>query len=233
MRIRRIILPSATLLCLLASLFVSLGFIMVSATRVSAESRYVIPSAEVVVRSNAGKEYKVNGIVNNGDTVEFIKEDGNYALVRLTNGREGWMLKRYLSVDPPPASIVASLRDENEKLRQKEQELTEQLSVASANLNKTETDLNSTVNEKNQIATDYQTLQQDTADVIKIKQGMEKATEQNTILTEEITVLKEENASLNKDKSVHWFMAGGGVLLVGIFLGRLFSNSRKRKSSLI
>lgn len=233
MRIRRIILPSATGFCLLVSLFFSFGILFISATAVIAESRYVIPSAEVVVRSSAGRDYKVTGIVNNGDTVEFIEEDGNYALVQLANGRKGWMLKRYLSVDPPPASIVASLRAENQKLRQKEQELTEQLSTASTNLDKTEMDLNSTIHEKNQIATDYQALQQDTADVIRIKQDMEKATEQNTILTEEITALKEENAKLSKDKSVHWFMAGGGVLLVGMFLGRLFSNSRKRKSSLI
>ena len=233
MRIRKIILPSATLLCLLAGLFVTFGVMLGAASPVLADSRYVIPSAEVVLRSGAGREYKVTGVVNDGDSIEFIEENGYYALVRLANGKEGWMLKRYLSVDPPPASIVASLRAENEKLQQKEQELTEKLSAASVNLSKTETDFNSTLNEKNQIATDYQTLQQDTADVIKLKQGMEKATEQNTLLTEEITTLKEENARLNKDTSVHWFLAGGGVLLIGMLLGRLFSKSRKRKSSLI
>ncbi len=233
MRIRKIKLPSATLLCLLASFFCSFSAMLLTPTRVMAESRYVVPSAEVVLRSGAGREYKVIAVVNDGDAVEFLQEDGNYALVRQANGRQGWMLKRYLSIDPPPASIVASLRDENQKLQQKEQELAEKLSAALANLSKAETDLNAALNEKNQVATDYQTLQQDTADVIKIKQDKQKATEQNALLTEEITALKKENARLNKDKSIHWFMAGGGVLLVGMFLGSLFSKSRKRKSSLI
>ena len=134
-------------------------------------------------------------------SVDFLEEDGSYAMVRLANGKEGWMLKRYLTTDPPLANVVASLRAENEKLKQKELELTQKFSEVSANLSKIETNLQSTLNEKNQIATDYQTLQQDTADVIKIKEDMLKATEQRDVLTEEITALKEENARLDKDKS--------------------------------
>lgn len=230
---KRIIPPSAILFCLLTSFFISLGVMLVTPAMGIADSRYVIPSAEVVLRSGAGREFKVTGVVKDGDAVEFVEEDGSYAFVRLANGKEGWMLKRYLSIDPPPASLLASLRAENETLQQKEQELTEKLSQATANLSKTETDLTSTLTDKQQISTDYQTLQQDTADVIKIKEEMVKATEHNKLLTQEITALKEESAQLNKDTSIHWFLAGGGVLLIGMFLGRSFSKSRKRKSSLI
>lgn len=233
MMIRRFIAPPASILFLLASFFLSLGTMMFSATEVVAESRYVIPSAEVVLRSGAGREYKVTAVVKDGESVDFIKEDDAYAMVRMANGKEGWMLKRYLSADPPLSTVIASLRAENEKLKQTELELTQKLSELSANLSKTETNLQSTLNEKNQITTDYQTLQQDTANVIKIKEDMLKATEQNEVLTQEITALKEDNAGMNKDKSIHWFMAGGGVLLAGVFLGSLSSKSRKRKSSLM
>lgn len=233
MNTRRIIVPSATVCFLLASFFLSLSTVMFSATEVIADNRYVIPSAEVVLKSGAGREYRVIGVVKDGDTVEFLEEDGSYAMVRLSNGKEGWMLKRYLSVQPPPATIVASLRAENEKLKQKELELSQQFSEVSANLDKTKNDLNSTLNEKSQVATDYQNLQQDTADVIKIKEDMLKATRENEVLTQEITAIKKENDKLNKDKSINWFMAGGGVLLVGMVLGNLSSKSRKRKSSLL
>ncbi|TKB24122.1 TIGR04211 family SH3 domain-containing protein [Desulfopila sp. IMCC35006] len=233
MRIRRIIVPSVTVCFLLTSFFLSLGTVIFSATAVLADSRYVIPSAEVVLKSGAGREYRVIGVVKDGDSVEFLEEDGSYAMVRLANGKEGWMLKRYLSVQPPPSTIVASLRAENEKLKQKELELSQQFSEVSANLDKAKNDLNSVLSEKKQVATDYQNLQQDTADVIKIKEDMLKATQQNEVLTQEITALKEENDKLNKDKAINWFMAGGGVLLLGMVLGNLSSKSRKRKSSLL
>jgi SH3 domain protein len=45
--------------------------------------------------------------------------------------------------------------------------------------------------------------------------------------------IKEENNKLKKDESINWFLAGGGVVLVGMVIGRLSSSSRKRKSSLI
>ena len=233
MIIRRNQAPSVTIFFLLASLFLSFGTVLFSATVVVADSRYVIPSAEVVLRSGAGREYKVISVVKDGDLVELLKEDGSYASVRLANGKEGWMLKRYLSADPPLSNIVASLRAENEQLKQKEIALTQKFSEVSANLSKTENDLHSTLDERNKITTDFQTLQQDTANVIKIKEDKLKATRQNEALTQEITALKEENDRLNKDKSIHWFIVGGGVLLVGMFLGRLSSKSRKRKSSLI
>ncbi len=233
MIMRRIIVPSATICFLLGSLFLSFSTVIFSATEVAADSRYVIPSAEVVLKSGAGREYRVISVVKDGDLVEFLEQDGSYAMVRLANGKEGWMLKRYLSTEPPPATIVASLRAENEKLKQKELELSQQFSELSANLSKAKTDLNSTLDEKKQVATDYQNLQHDTADVIKIKEDMLKATQQNEVLTQEITAIKVENDKLRKDTSIYWFMTGGGVLLVGMFLGGLSSKSRKRKSSLM
>ena len=230
---RRIITPSVTIFFILASLFLMFGTVMFSATEVLADSRYVIPSAEVVLRSGPGREYKVISVVKDGDSVEFLEENGSYAKVRLANGKEGWMLKRYLSTDPPLSTMVASLRAENEQLKQKEMELTQKFNEVSGNLSKSENDLHSTLNERNKISANFQTLQQDTANVIKIKEDKLKATRQNEVLTQEITALKVENDKLNKDKSIQWFVVGGSVLLVGMFLGRLSSKSRKRKSSLI
>jgi SH3 domain protein len=80
---------------------------------------------------------------------------------------------------------------------------------------------------------DYQNLQEDTADVVKIQEDMLEVSRKNESLVQEMASLKEENNKLNKDKSINWFIAGGGVLLVGMSIGRLSSKSRKRKSSLI
>lgn len=234
MIIRRITKPSGTLFFLLAlSFFLPLNTLIFSATEVAAASRYVKPSAEVVLRTGEGREFKVIGMVKDGDTVELLEEGESYAMVRLANRKEGWMLKRFLSVDPPLATIVASLRAENEKMKQREIEITQKFEEVSATLNQLETDLKSTILERDQITTDYQNLQRDTADVIQLKEDMQKATQENELLVEEIATLKEDNSGLSKDKSINWFIAGGGVLLVGMFLGNLTSKSRKRKSSLM
>lgn len=234
MTIRRIIQPSGILFFLLTlSFFLQLTAVLFSATKVVAASRYVKPSAEVVLRTGEGTEFKVIGMVKDGDSVELLKEGDSYAMVRLANGKKGWMLKRFLSVSPPLSTVVASLKAENEKLKQKEIEVTQKFEEVSTAFNQIETDLKSALLERDRITTDYQNLQRDTADVIQIKEDMEKATQENEVLVEQIAALKTANSELNNDKSINWFMAGGGVLLAGMFLGRLSSRSRKRKSSLM
>lgn len=229
MMIRRFTKTPGILFFLLALSF-SLQF---SAADVGAASRFVKPSAEVVVRTGEGREHKIIGMVKDGDSVELLEEGSSYAMVRLKNGKEGWMLKRFLSVDPPLATVVGTLRSENEKMKQREIEVTQKLEEISATLKQTETDLQSTILERDQIITDYQDLQRDTADVIQLKDNMQKVTEENELLVEEIETLKAANSGLSKDKSINWFLAGGGVLLAGMFIGRLSSKSRKRKSSLL
>lgn len=217
---------------IIAFLFVVTLF-LICAIEAGAAGRYVKPSAEVVLRTGASREYKVIGMVKSGDAVELLEEGDAYSKVRTAKGKEGYMLTRFLSVNPPLTSVVASLRAENETLKQKENEMLQKLELVAETLKKTEMDLSSALSERDQITTDYQTLQRDTADVMKIKEDMEKATLENKSLIDEIMVLKEENISLKKDKSFNWFMAGAGVLLMGMFLGRILSKSRKRKSSLM
>ncbi len=172
-------------------------------------------------------------MVKDGDAVELLEEGDDYAKVRLAGGKEGWMLKRFLSVDPPLSTVVESLREENEQLKQQEIEATRKLDEVSTTLAETETKLMASLAERDQVKADYLSLQQDTADVIRIKEEMLQATQQNELLVQEMASIKEENSSLSKDKSINWFLAGGGVLLVGMFIGRLSSKSRKRKSSLM
>ena len=123
---------------LTVSIFLSFFTIMFSTTLVMAESRYVKPSAEVVLRTGEGREYKVIGLVKDGDAVELLQEGDSYAMVRLADGKEGWMLKRFLSVQPPLSTIVESLRAENEKMKAEKAEALKKLDEVTSTLNQIE-----------------------------------------------------------------------------------------------
>ncbi len=235
MIISRITTPSGAPLVflLVLSVFLSFGTMLFSTTECLAETRYVKPSAEVVLRTGEGREYRVIGMVKDGDTVELLQEGDSYAMVRLADGKEGWMLKRFLSADPPLSTVVGALRAENERLKQQKNEAIQKLEEVSANLSKIETTLVETIKERDQIKSDFHNLTQDTTDVIQIKEDMLRVTKENEALVQEIDSLKSKTSNLKKDNSINWFLAGGGVLLVGMFIGRLNSSSRKRKPSLL
>lgn len=207
--------------------------ILLSASPVIAENRYVKPSSEVVLRRGQGNDYRIVAMVKDGDSVEFLDEGESYAKVRLENGKEGWMLKRFLSEDPPLQEVVASLRADKENLKQRELEIIQKLEEASSTLEQTESKLDVVTAEKDKITVDYESLKRDTAGVTQIKKDLLKTAKENKTLSQNMASMEQQLSSLKKDNAVKWFLAGGGVLLAGMFIGILSSRSRKKKSSLL
>lgn len=227
--------PSGTLPAALLLTFLSIQFcvLFLFNTTVPAKTSFVKPSSEVVVRRGQGTDYKIIAMVKDGALVEFLEESDNYARVRLANGKEGWMLKRFLSDEPPLKEIVVSLRTEKEALKQKELETNQKLEAITSTLSQTEQQLDATLEERDRLKAEYQTLQEDTADVVQIKTTLDKTARANKALSQKIAIIKQENDNLRNDYALKWFLAGGGVLLLGIIIGRMTGNSRRRKPSLL
>ncbi len=235
MIIKQIKTPSGSLSLFLVafSLFLQFSAILFCGTAVLARTYYVQPSSEVVVRTGQGNSFKIIAMVKNGVSVEYLEENKDYAKVRLANGKEGWMLKRFLSKEPPLKEIVVSLRAEKKEMQQKELESDQKFEAISSTLIQTEKELDSTLEERNQIKADYQTLQEDTANVMQIKNNQKKTARENKMLAEKLALMEQESENLKNDNALKWFLAGGGVLLIGIIIGRMTSRSRRRKPSLL
>lgn len=204
-----------------------------SATEVLAETRYVKPSSEIAVRRGQGNKYKIISMVKDGTAVEFLEEGETHAKIRLANDKEGWVLKRFLSVEPPLEEVVTSLRTQNQTIRQKEIETSRELDAVNETLNQTGQTLNATLRERDQFKEDYRKLQEETEDVIQLKINLEKTLKDHELLSRQMAVLQQENDTIKNDYAFKWFLAGGGVLVFGMLIGSIFSRSHKRKPSLL
>ncbi len=235
MIIKQIKIPSASLSIFLLAfiLFLQFNAVVFSGTAVLAKTQYIKPSSEVAVRRGQGTDFKIIAMVRDGVSVEFLEANEDYAKVRLANGKEGWMLKRFLSNEPPLKELVVSLRAEKEDLKQREIETGQKFEAISSTLSQTEKELDSTLEERNQIRADYQTLQENTANVIQIRNNLQKTTKENKTLAQKLALMEQESENLKNDNALKWFLAGGGVLLLGIIIGRMTSQSRRRKPSLL
>ena len=214
-------------------LTVFVGAAVFTSVNVSAKSLYVAPSAEVAIRRGQGTEYKIIAMVKDGAQVESIEESEGYTRVRLGSGKEGWMLSRFLSPDPPLDRVVEKLRAEKSRWQEQSSAATQKMEELTLALNSTQEELNNLRREREEISHDYQTLQRDTADVVQIKQDLERTAGENEALLEKLAVVEEQYNALKKDSTMYWFLAGAGVLIVGIVLGKMPGPSRRRKSSLL
>lgn len=209
-----------------------------------AETQYVIPSSEIPVRRGQGNDYKIVALISDGTKVEVLERGDSYSLVRLANEKEGWILTRFLSDNPPLTEVVATLTSENEAIKLQEQQsaqkliLQEQQSIQkqeelSQALAETEQKLESTDAEKTAITASFEKLKKDTANVVEIKKKLTETVNENKSIKQKLTTLTRENEELISDDRINWFLAGGGVLLLGIIIGKITSRSRKRKPSLL
>lgn len=214
---------------ILYTLLVTMFFL---STAARAEDWYVKPSAEVPIRSGQGTEFKILSVVPDGLMVEIVEESDPWVKVRTPGGTEGWMLKRYLSNDPPLSEMVDSLQSDNEKLAQLEEETSRKYDELLTAYTQMEQEYNACLADRDDLRNKYQALRNDTADVIKIKQNLSQATEEVEQIRQKMAEVEEQNRKLEKNMAIRWFMAGGLVLVLGWLIGLVTGRSRKRKSSL-
>lgn len=209
-----------------------------------AETQYVIPSSEIPVRRGQGNDYKIVALVSDGTQVEVLERGDSYSLVRLENDKEGWILTRFLSDDPPLTEVVAALTSENEAIKLKEQESAEKLLMQEQQsaqkqeeltqaLAEIKQQLEATAAQRDAITASFEKLKKDTANVVEIKQNLANTITENKSIKQKLSGLTRENEELKSDDKLNWFLAGGGVLLLGIIIGKITTRSRKRKPSLI
>ncbi len=86
---------------LIFGLFI-LGITLILMTKlVYAEDRYVIDKLQITFRTGPGNDRKIISLLNSDQKVEVLEPSGDWVKVRLQNGKEGWVLQRYLTTETP------------------------------------------------------------------------------------------------------------------------------------
>ncbi len=197
------------------------------------DTYYISPSLEVPIRRGTDLSRKIIAILKNGTKVELIEEDGTWAKVRTPKGKEGWILKRFLTTEPPAKVQVERLKQQNRKLLMDYKNIKEQLNSCSKKDVSCQKELEQCMSQKESITKQYQNLKEEAANVIETKKLLietQKALEKSNA---ERIKLKQQLNSAKASTNIKWFLAGGGVLLVGWILGMITNNKRKKRLSLL
>ena len=194
-----------------------------------AETRYVSDRLEITVRAGAGNEYRIIRMLNSGQRVEIVEPGDDWSRVRIPGGQEGWTLTRFLQSDPPARQTVqtltarleplelenTSLKQENERLIRMNQEIEGQLKEV--------------VTQHETSVAAHEKLREESSEFLEMKeehkQFLSDIEEKNLRIEELEGRVTEQFFS----KAISWFLAGAGVLLLGMLLG---SRSKKKRPGL-
>lgn len=216
------------------TLILMLTLLILSTGQAIADTQYVSDELIITLRRGEGDQYKILKMLKTGTPVEVLREGtADFVFVRTTDGTEGWVKKQYLANETPKPTIIARLEKERDQLREKVSQLEIQHAELTAALENSRNDLageNAAFTELqmelDKVQVKYDDLRNKAANVVELTGERDRLKSHNEQLSAEVDQLRQENESMLYTGAVKWFLAGAGVLLVGVILGK---TSRKKK----
>jgi SH3 domain protein len=205
------------------------------ATTLWARTMYVTDTFEIVVRSekdtNTGRN--IIRLLPTGTQVEVSEMDDSWATIQLSDGRTGYVLKRYLITRVPYQETAARLQEETEQQRQRLTVLEQELTVLRQERTQLQGASTSQEGQLAEITQKYEQLQRDAAQYVQLKAdyvALQRTHEENR---QKLSELNNAHMLLKESRSVMWFLSGGGVILAGWIIGMIterFRGRRRRQS---
>lgn len=204
-------------------------FIVLFSTVVQAETMYIGDNMRITVRTGPGIDHKIIAMIKSGERVEMLKPEEEWSLVQTANGKEGWVLSRFLTYKEPDRLALTKLKKKHGVLTNQAGALIEENKVYKKENKKVNLELKTNKEMSDKIKSSYETLKKESAEFLKLKSNYEKTSSKLTKQTKKAEKLEEELTKLLLHQNIKWFLSGAGVLLLGFVIG--FSTKRQRRRS--
>jgi SH3 domain protein len=197
-----------------------------------ADTVYVSENFEVTMRTGPGTDHKIIDLVQSGKALEMVQKGDEWSQVRESNGKEGWVLNRYLTVDQPCSMVLVRVKQEYDGLSDKYKNLKQNFDQIQAQKTSIDADLSQSQQDRDQLKKAYDKLKKDSADYLTLKKRYQETTADLEAEKTRSAKLDEENLQMKRSRIIQWVLTGGGIMLIGFFIGLFSSSRRKPRSSL-
>lgn len=206
---------------------------LILSASVLAETRYVSDSLEIDMRTGKGNKYSITRMLTSGTPVEVLevdKEEG-YTRVRTSNGKEGWVLSRYLMKTQTARNRIADVEKRLAELELEKRKLETAMAEMSEKKNSLNTELSSLDGESRKVSQELAEIKRTASSALAIDSENKDLKGRVVSLERQLQTLQQENESLKDRTARDWFMVGAGVVLLGIIAGLVIPRIRWRRKS--
>lgn len=211
------------------SVFLSILLLFLPMT-LCAETRYVSEVREITLRTGPGTEYKITDMVKSGTPMTIMEQTGDWTRVQLEDGKDGWVLSRFLQSTVPDGVALkklqktySALKDEADALKDENRTLKEKSETLAVELSRYQ-------NEFAALNTAHENLKSESSAFLELQANHKKVMAELSEQKENAERLENELTSLYNDKRLNWFLLGAGVLLIGIIIGFITKPQRRRSA---
>lgn len=199
-------------------------------TAVLAETKYYInDSMKITLRTGPAIDRKIIALLSVGQEVEILKAENEWTLIRLLDGKEGWVISRFLTDQTPDSIQLEALKKNHSTLQTKAASLMEENKAIKAENKKLGIDLNTNETKQTDLSKSYETLKRESKQFLDLQAKYKESTSKLAVQTQKAEKYEDELTKLLWNKNIKWFLSGAGVLILGFIIG--FSAKRQRRHS--
>jgi SH3 domain protein len=197
-----------------------------------AETNYISDQLEVTLRSGKSTSHSIIRMLRSGTPVEVLEQDkdSGYTLVR-AQGKEGWVLTRYLMTRPVARDQLAEAQKKLAELELANRKMTTAMQALTQEKGSIEKDRSSMEENYRKTSQELAEIKRTASSALAIDSENKDLKSRLVALERNMQTLQQENESLKDRTARDWFMVGAGVLLLGILAGLIIPRIRWRKKS--
>lgn len=219
---------NVTVLLLICSFFAA-GSLALAA----GETRYISDKIRIYARAGAGTEFKLLAPLKTGNAVTLLGENRD-GWVKISYGkdRQGWIQERFLTALEPAAKRLKRADAKIKQLEQNTKAKLASLTETNKEYRKGNTALLREVKELRKklkkVEKEYHTLLADSGEFLKLRSEHQNLLKESQERQRRESDILSECELLKTAYRIKWFLAGGGVLLIGFFIGLILQSFRHR-----
>jgi SH3 domain protein len=204
-----------------------------AAMPVAAATMYISDQFTVPLRRGPSTSHRIlHAGLPSGMALEIIGQDqaAGFTEVRTPNGTQGWIETQYLTADP-----IA--RERLQIANRRIQTLETELKTVRDNYQQARGTGASAESRSNELSKDLAKAQTELAEIKRVSatsiahyEENKKLKATNQELQGQVSQLTERVRQLERNATLRWLLAGGGLVLVGLVLGALIKSRPKRSS---
>lgn len=210
-----------------------LCFLALSAAAADAQTRYVSDRLEVTLRTGTTTQHAIVRMLPSGARVEVLGTDDatGYARVRTADGTEGWVLTRYLMDRPAAREQLDAATTRAESLASRVAELTTELEALKSERDTLDAERGGLGAETEELRAELERVRRVSASALELDKTNRELRTRLAAAEQAGDGLRAEVADLKRNTQRDWFLAGAGVLVLGLLFGLIIPKLRLGRRS--
>ncbi len=194
----------------------------------AAQTMYVSEDFEITMRTGPAANRKILALLPAGSTVEMVEKGKDWSRVRIPDGREGWVLTRYLTRTIPIAIKLKQLETRYAEVVERNKLLEEKVAELGTESRATGSELEQTQAELDRVKTAYETLKTESADFFKLRASYEKNVKDLEAAQQAAEMFESDRNRLANSQLTEGILYGGGLVIFGFIAGWILKRPKQR-----